>query len=173
MIYDVTQGFEKSNILVSDSAKIANTDDERHMILTMYSGEQFSNLTDQQFEKENRPYRRETFREKMVMIEIEGGFEMKDASIMKSNAASKNIKELEFAIDSLGLANDSIGRHNYKSLKRTTYNAKVTLNEEEAERIENLSKNIFYVLLGEHKYWCRWFNIRPIKKTYGIPYQKR
>ena len=137
MIYDVTQGFEKSNILVSDSAKIANTDDERHMILTMYSGEQFSNLTDQQFEKENRPYRRETFREKTVMIEIEGGFEMKDASIMKGNAASKNIQELEIAIDSLGLANDSIGRHNYKSLKRTTYNAKVTLNEEEAERIEN------------------------------------
>ena len=137
MIYDVTQGFEKSNILVSDSAKIANTDDERHMILTMYSGEQFSNLTDQQFEKKNRPYRRETFREKTVMIEIEGGFEMKDASIMKGNAASKNIQELEIAIDSLGLANDSIGRYNYNSLKRTTYNAKVAFNEEDLERIEN------------------------------------
>lgn len=137
MIYDVTQGFEKSNILVSDSARIANTDDEKHMILTMYSGEQFSNLTDQQFEKKNRPYRRETFREKTVMIEIEGGFEMKDASIMKGNAASKNIQELEIAIDSLGLANDSIGRYNYNSLKRTTYNAKVAFNEEDLERIEN------------------------------------
>lgn len=137
MIYDVTQGFEKSNILVSDSARIANTDDEKHMILTMYSGEQFSNLTDQQFEKKNRPYRRETFREKTVMIEIEGGFEMKDAAIMKGNAASKNIQELEIAIDSLGLANDSIGRYNYNSLKRTTYNAKVAFNEEDLERIEN------------------------------------
>ncbi len=137
MIYDVTQGFEKSNILVSDSARIANTDDEKHMILTMYSGEQFSNLTDQQFEKKNRPYRRETFREKTVMIEIEGGFEMKDASIMKGNAASKNIQELEIAIDSLGLANDSIGRYNYNSLKRTTYNAKVAFNEKDLERIEN------------------------------------
>ena len=137
MIYDVTQGFEKSNILVSDSARIENTDDEKHMILTMYSGEQFSNLTDQQFEKKNRPYRRETFREKTVMIEIEGGFEMKDASIMKGNAASKNIQELEIAIDSLGLANDSIGRYNYNSLKRTTYNAKVAFNEEDLERIEN------------------------------------
>lgn len=137
MIYDVTQGFEKSNILVSDSARIANTDDEKHMILTMYSGEQFSNLTDQQFEKKNRPYRRETFREKTVMIEIEGGFEMKDASIMKGNAASKNIQELEIAIDSLGLANDSIGRYNYNSLKRTTYNAKVAFNEEDLERIDN------------------------------------
>ena len=34
-IYDMTGGFENTNILVSDSAIIKNTLDERHMILTM------------------------------------------------------------------------------------------------------------------------------------------
>ncbi len=127
VIYDVTQGFEKANILVSDSAKIANTSDEKYMILTMYSGEQFSNLADEQINKKNMPYRRETFSKKRVMIEVEGGFEMKDASFMKSNAASKNIKELEVAIDSLSIANDSIGRQNFKVLMRSAYNADTEL----------------------------------------------
>ena len=52
-IYDMTGGFENTNILVSDSAIIKNTLDERHMILTMFSGEQFSNLDDDNINKKN------------------------------------------------------------------------------------------------------------------------
>lgn len=121
VIYDMSAGFDNANILVSDSAKIVGTADEKHMILTMYSGEQFSNLTDQQINKKNRPYRRETFSVKEVLIEVDGGFEMKDASFLKGNAASKNIKELEIAIDSLTLSNDSIGLQNWKGVMRSTY----------------------------------------------------
>lgn len=121
VIYDMSAGFDNANILVSDSAKIVGTADEKHMILTMYSGEQFSNLTDQQINKKNRPYRRETFCVKEVLIEVDGGFEMKDASFLKGNAASKNIKELEIAIDSLTLSNDSIGLQNWKGVMRSTY----------------------------------------------------
>ena len=137
IIYDVTQGFEKSNILLSDSAKIFNSSDEKYMILKMYSGEQFSNLTDQQIEKKNQPYRRETFKEKVVMIEMEGGFEMKDASFVKSNAASKNIIELEIAIDSLSHANDSIGRNSFMNMMRTTYNAKIDFNTQDTVNMKN------------------------------------
>lgn len=121
VIYDMSAGFDNANILVSDSAKIVGTADEKYMILTMYSGEQFSNLTDQQINKKNRPYRRETFSVKEVLIEVDGGFEMKDASFLKGNAASKNIKELEIAIDSLTLSNDSIGLQNWKGVMRSTY----------------------------------------------------
>ena len=121
VIYDMSAGFDNANILVSDSAKIVGTADEKHMTLTMYSGEQFSNLTDQQINKKNRPYRRETFSVKEVLIEVDGGFEMKDASFLKGNAASKNIKELEIAIDSLTLSNDSIGLQNWKGVMRSTY----------------------------------------------------
>lgn len=125
VIYDMSAGFDNANILVSDSAKIVGTADEKHMILTMYSGEQFSNLTDQQINKKNRPYRRETFSVKEVLIEVDGGFEMKDASFLKGNAASKNIKELEIAIDSLTLSNDSIGLQNWKGVMRSTYRGRI------------------------------------------------
>ena len=94
VIYDMSSGFDKANILVSDSAEIISTSDNKLMVMALYSGEQFSNLTDQQTKKQNRPYRRETFSRKEVLIKIDGGFEMKDAAFIKSNAASKNIKEL-------------------------------------------------------------------------------
>lgn len=132
MIYDMSAGFENANILVSDSAKIKSTADEKHMILTMFHGEQFSNLTDQQVNKKNVPYRRETFSRKDVLIAVEGGFEMKDGSFLKGNAKSKNIKELEVAIDSLGTANDSIGLENWSDLKRTTYKVSNNLNADDS-----------------------------------------
>ena len=132
MIYDMSAGFENANIVVSDSAKITTTTDENHMILSMFSGEQFSNLTDQQVNKNNVPYRRETFGRKDILIEIEGGFEMKDVSIMKAKPESKNIKELSIAADSLGYANDSIGFQNWKGVARTTYNSNITLNSNDS-----------------------------------------
>ena len=124
VIYDMSSGFDNANILVSDSARIFNTQDDKYMVLTMYSGEQFSNLTDQNIEKKNRPYRRETFAKKEVILEVSGGFEMKDASFVKSNAASKNIMQLEVAIDSLTHANDSVGLQNWRNVIRSTYKSK-------------------------------------------------
>ena len=141
MIYDMSAGFENANILVSDSAQIKSTADERHMVLSMFNGEQFSNLTDQQVNKKNVPYRRETFSRKDVVIAIDGGFEMKDGSFLKGNAKSKNIRELEIAIDSLGTTNDSIGLDNWKEVKRSTYKASNTFNADDSAY---MAKNNLY-----------------------------
>ena len=120
-IYDMSAGFEKTNILVADSAVIKNTSDEKFMVLTMFSGEQFSNLDEDNINKKNTPYRRESFTRKDVVIESEGGFEIKDADFLKTRADGKNMMELEKDIDSLKLSNDSIGRDNLKYLKRNNY----------------------------------------------------
>ena len=124
-IYDMSAGFEKTNILVSDSAVIKNTVDERFMILSMFSGEQFSNLDEVNSNKKNTHYRRESFTRKDVVIETEGGFEMKDADFLKTRADGKNMKQLEKDVDSLKVSNDSIGRDNLKHLKRNNYKDKV------------------------------------------------
>ena len=137
VIYDVSNGFDNTNIVLADSAIIKSTADDKHMILTMYSGEQFSNLREQQIDKDNVPYRRETFSRKDVLIETEGGFEMKDASIMKSKAESKNIKELKVAIDTIALNNDSISRSYWRNLKRTTYNGKTEYNKNDSVLMSN------------------------------------
>ncbi len=141
IIYDVSEGFENANIVLADSAIITSTADEKHMILSMFSGEQFSNLQEQNIEKKNVPYRRETFRQKDIIIETEGGFELKDASIMKSNADSKNIKELEVSIDTLSHQSDSIAHSHWANLKRTTYKGNTRLDSDDSLK---MAKNRVY-----------------------------
>ena len=131
-IYDMSSGFEKTNILVADSAIIKNTSDERFMILSMFSGEQFSNLDDDNINKKNTPYRRESFTRKDVIIETEGGFEIKDADFLKTRADGKNMKELERDIDSLRVSNDSIGRENLRYLRRNNYKDKVVFDQNDS-----------------------------------------
>lgn len=122
MIYDMSAGFENANILVADSGNIATTPDDKHLILQLFTGEQFSNIVDQGVNKKNVPYRRETFRKKVVVIATDGGFDMKDGSFLKANAKSQNMLELEESIKSLTQYTDSIGRNNWTGAVRNTFN---------------------------------------------------
>ncbi|MBR2638478.1 MAG: LptF/LptG family permease [Bacteroidaceae bacterium] len=135
MIYDLREGFDKSRILVADSGKMETSADQKHMTLKLYSGELFENL--QMNKKDNRknknvPYRRETYREKIVMIELDGGFSMQDGSFLKTQAASKNMIQLKESIDSLTIHNDSIGMNNWKSSMRNSYQMKTALSNEDS-----------------------------------------
>lgn len=136
MIYDMSNGFANANILVSDSGKIATTPDEKHLLLKLFTGEQFSNITDQGVNKKNVPYRRETFREKVIVIPIDGGFDMKDGSLFKGNAKSQNMKELESSIAILSNENDSIGRNNWKGAMRSTFNIETEYSSQDTTYME-------------------------------------
>ena len=157
-IYDMSSGFEKTNILVSDSAIIKNTADERFMVLSMFSGEQFSNLDEENINKKNTPYRRETFTRKDVVIETDGGFEIKDADFLKTRADGKNMMELEKDIDSLKLSNDSIGRDNLKFIKRNNYKDKIILDRNDSTL---MAKDSIF-----------WMNVDSIYKTATIKTKK-
>lgn len=157
-IYDMSSGFEKTNILVSDSAIIKNTADERFMVLSMFSGEQFSNLDEENINKKNTPYRRESFTRKDVVIETDGGFEIKDADFLKTRADGKNMMELEKDIDSLKLSNDSIGRDNLKFIKRNNYKDKIILDRNDSTL---MAKDSIF-----------WMNVDSIYKTATIKTKK-
>ena len=134
MIYDLTKGFENANIIVADSGRIETTADQQHLMLKLYSGERFANATELQEDakKKNIPYTRETFREKIIVINFGGGFDMKDGSFLKKQAASKNIIELNHSIDSLTHHNDSIGRNNWKAAMRNAYPQKLLFNKDDS-----------------------------------------
>ena len=176
-IYDMSSGFEKTNILVSDSAIIQNTADERFMVLSMFSGEQFSNLDEENIDKKNTPYRRESFTRKDVVIETEGGFEIKDADFLKTRADGKNMMELEKDIDSLKLSNDSIGRDNLKFLKRNNYKDKIILDRNDSilmarDSIYRINVDSIYntATLKKKKLWKNdaLRSVTSIKNTYDI-----
>lgn len=176
-IYDMSAGFEKANILVADSAILSNTADDKHMVLTIFSGEQFSNLDEQNINKKNAPYRRETFTKKDLVIETEGGFELSSSEFLKTKADGKNMKELVLAIDSLGKANDSIARDNLKHLKRNTYNARIEFNKSDSASMIHDGvylmnfDSIYNVATQKTKLnWKRntLRNISSVKNTYDI-----
>ncbi len=141
MIYDMSAGFENANILVADSGKITTTPDDKHLILQLFTGEQFSNIVDQGVNKKNVPYRRETFRKKVVVIPIDGGFDMKDGSFLKANAKSQNMLELEESIESLTHYTDSIGRNNWRGAMRTTFNIRTEYTSQDTTYMER--NNLF------------------------------
>lgn len=151
MIYDMTQGFENASIIVSDSGQIKSTADQQHLMLKLYNGERFANATElhENTRKKNIPYTRETFREKVIVIEFGGGFDMKDGSFLKKQAASKNILELNHSIDSLTHYNDSIGRNNWKAAMRNAYPQKLTFTksdslDQEREKIYTINSDSLY-----------------------------
>ena len=151
MIYDMTQGFENASIIVSDSGQIKSTADQQHLMLKLYNGERFANATElhENTRKKNIPYTRETFREKVIVIDFGGGFDMKDGSFLKKQAASKNILELNHSIDSLTHYNDSIGRNNWKAAMRNAYPQKLTLTksdslDQEREKIYAINSDSLY-----------------------------
>lgn len=121
MIYDLTEGFDNTSILVADSGRLEMTADKQHLYLHLFSGEQFQNLRSQNTRGQNIPYRRETFREKHTLIEFDAGFNMIDGSFINDQSMSKNLWKLQESIDSLTVRADSIGRSYYREIKATAY----------------------------------------------------
>ena len=121
LIYNFSEGFENAHIIWASEGSMEMTEDKQHLFLHLYNGEQFENLKSQSIDSKNVPYRRETFREKHIVIEFDGGFNMIDGSFLSERHDTKNMNQISHSIDSLTFRADSIGRATFKDTKRTTY----------------------------------------------------
>ena len=121
LIYNFSDGFENAHIIWATEGSMEMTEDKQHLFLHLYNGEQFENLKSQSIDSKNVPYRRETFREKHIVIEFDGGFNMIDGSFLSERHDTKNMNQISHSIDSLTFRADSIGRATFKDTKRTTY----------------------------------------------------
>jgi len=106
MLYDYSNGFENASVTVADSGRVFFTKDNRYLLLRLYSGESFENLDQQQQRatgsQQSVPYRRETFREKQVLIDFNTELSRFDESVLQDQHVSKNIRQLHASIDSVG-----------------------------------------------------------------------
>lgn len=125
LIYNLSDGFENAHIIWGEEGKLDLTADKQHLFLHLYNGEQFENLKSQQSSSltKNIPYRRETFKEKHVLIEFNTNFNMVDGSFLDRRSDIKNMHEISVAIDSLRTYADSTGRSMYQELMTRTYPA--------------------------------------------------
>ena len=121
LIYNFSEGFENAHIIWASEGSMEMTEDKQHLFLHLYNGEQFENLKSQSIDSKNVPYRRETFREKHIVIEFDGGFNMIDGSFLSERHDTKNMNQISHSIDSLTFRADSVGRATFNDTKRTTY----------------------------------------------------
>lgn len=121
LIYNFSDGFDNARIIWADEGKLELTADKGHLYLHLYNGEQFENLKSQSVISKNVPYRRETFREKHVLIEFDTQFNMVDGSFLDRRSDIKNMNEIAEAVDSIRCYADSVGRSIYTNAMQTTY----------------------------------------------------
>lgn len=102
MIYDFSDGFDNATVMLADSGRVFFTEDNKYLILQLYSGESFENLKRETGANAlNIPYRRETFSTKKLLIEFDSDFNRYDESLLQDQHVSKNIRQLQQSIDSV------------------------------------------------------------------------
>ncbi len=111
MIYDFSKGFSNANVTSADSARIQMSGDKMYLIIKLYSGESFENLKRSDgYHAGNKsiPYRRESFIDKEFLIDFDANFKIDEESLNRNKHLSRNITQLQEAIDSLHHRSDSI-----------------------------------------------------------------
>jgi len=125
MIYDYSSGFDNASVTVADSGRVFFTADNHFLLLKLYSGESFENLDNQQQRatgtQKNVPYRRETFREKQVLIDFNSELDRYDESILDDQHVSKNVRQLTQSIDSVRVLSANRASEQGKSLVTNSY----------------------------------------------------
>lgn len=107
MIYDYTQGFRNVSVTVADTGQLYFTEDKKYLLLRLYSGEAFENLSKKEQEAMSVgsiPYRREAFAIKQVLLDFDSEFSRYDESALDDQHVSKNVVELIQSIDSVHLS---------------------------------------------------------------------
>ena len=112
MIYTNTGGYNDTQIVLADSARLQSTADKMHLKFTLWGGERFRNMDAQQgsMMRANVPYMRESFIKEEDIIPFDGNFNLMDADLFSHNAQTKNLGEIRHSIDSIDHKADS-ARH--------------------------------------------------------------
>lgn len=116
MIYDMSRGFDNAGIILADSGRLVMTEDKSHLFLKLWQGESFDNLKEAASSMKNVPYRRESFRDKSILLNFDANFNRMDEEGMRNQYVGKNIAQLQATIDSVGCIVDSLGQNYSKTL---------------------------------------------------------
>jgi lipopolysaccharide export system permease protein len=123
MIYDFSNGFDNSTVMVADSGRVQFTDDNKYLLLTLYEGESFENLKNQGISNSpsSIPYRRESFKLKEMLLDFDTKFNRFDESLLQDQHVSKNIKQLTNSIDSVSKIADMRSSEQAKAMVMQHY----------------------------------------------------
>ena len=121
MIYRIANSYEDSEIILADSGRLQTTVDKKHLLLSLWSGEWFTNQSQEVGSNAAVPFRRETFLSKTTLIDFDSDFSITDAALLAGDARGKGLSQIYKDLDSLNHQYDSIGRTYYREMQATYY----------------------------------------------------
>lgn len=137
IIYKTDQGFDRAQIVLADSGRMEMTADKLHLKLDLWCGEQFENLQQQNYSSLSSasvPYDRETFQYKQFIIDFDSNFAMMDENLLRDMPQAKDMRQIQFSVDSMEQHMDSVGHTYYKELAATWYR-KPDLNRQDSLQV--------------------------------------
>ena len=158
MIYRMNGGYEDAAVILADSGRIQTTEEKKHLLLTLYSGEWFENMRQSNIGvNANVPYRRETFSTKKILLDFDSGFNMTEMGGISADARSKGLSRIVHDLDSIREFNDSVGHQNYREAKQLTFlrasliNNDSTKVEKEVAGRSQLFDSLYHKMTAEDK----------------------
>ncbi len=135
-IYRRTGSYEDQAIILADSGMLQSTEEKMHLVLTLWDGEWFENMRSQDIGGTAEvPYRRETFAQKKLVLDYNGGFSMDDVADLTHNAKVKPNRKILHDLDSIEHEADSLGRQFYSTAK-DMYFYRSSMSKEDTVRME-------------------------------------
>ncbi len=151
MIYRMTESFEDAAIILADSGMMQSTAEKKHLLLTLWSGEWFENMNQQQVASSaSVPYRRESFVSKRIVLDFDGNLDLDAAGPLSTNARTKSLSMINTSLDSLRHTYDSIGTAFYKDA-RMAYYVEPELDKKQRSEVKGINaKNLNIDTLFAH-----------------------
>lgn len=141
----MSNSYEDSEIILADSGMLQTTAERKHLLLTLWNGEWFSNQAQEMGSNAAAPFRRETFLEKKTLIDFDGDFSMTDAELFSGDARGKGLKRLYRDLDSLETNSDSIGRVFYKEVQANYFSTSLMTKADTVAAVKESTNTAFNV----------------------------
>ena len=148
MLYDLSEGFRRTTVMVADSAQIYFTADNKYLSLVLYNGESFENLKDgdgksnkvRKGQEEQVPYRRESFKRKVILIDFDTDFNRFDESVLRDQHVAKNASQLVHSIDSVKVIAHNRSHDQSADMVKNKYFGRERMRERQLDGEEALSR---------------------------------
>lgn len=107
LIYDHTEKTGNISVTCADSGYMNMTPDEQNIILTLYNGYSYNEISDdskkrKRYNDKGHPMRKDKFDKETIILELLGfGLNRTDEDLFKNNYSMLNLKQLKLATDSI------------------------------------------------------------------------
>ena len=132
IIYDHTEGINRTNIIVADHGFMQSTPDDHYLLFTLYNGYSYSEPSDNE-NYEKRPLTSIGFDEQVMTFDISSfGFEKSDAQLFSNHYQMLNVAQLDSTVESLEESLDQRYEEFCTTIvdKMRVYNLTKTLNDD-------------------------------------------